>query len=328
MTRRPTHPSRLGRRLAVGAMLAAPFAAQAESRLNRPIRVILPGTAGGLIDIAARAIGDAMQEALGQPWLIDPRPGANGVIAARAFLAAPADAQTLYLTVTNHVVLPFLTKVPFDVIADFEPIAMIGDSTSLICVPPRSPANTIDGFVALARANPGKLNYLNSGSGTVTHLLPEMLKIRFGINVASVSYKGLPAGLLDLLSGRLDLGVVSSGLALEHVKAGRLKALAIVAGHRLAALPHVSTLSEQNVGDLAFRTWLPLFGRKGMTAVEVDRVNRAVSVALSDPKSRRRLDAACIEPQQMASEEVGEVMRTEHKRLGGLIRRLGISLEG
>ncbi|MCW5737149.1 MAG: tripartite tricarboxylate transporter substrate binding protein [Enhydrobacter sp.] len=327
MIQRLDSQSRLGRRLTVGAMLA-PFVARAESRLKQPIRVILPGTAGGIIDIAARAIGDAMQGTLGQPWLIDPRPGANGVIAAQAFLAAPAVDSTLYLTVTSHVVLPFLMRVPFDVIADFEPIAMIGDSTSLICVPPLFPANTIDGFVALARANRGKLNYLNAGTGTVTHLLPEMLKVRFDIDVAAVSYKGLPSGLLDLLNARLDLGVVSSGLAVDHVKAGRLKALAVVADHRLAALPQVSTLPEQNVGDLAFRTWLPLYGRKGIERSEVDRINRSVSAALSDPMSRRRLEAACIEPLQMASEEVGEVMRAEHERLGGFIRRLGISLEG
>ena len=166
---------------------------------------------------------------LGQPWLIDPRPGANGIMAGQMFLGGAApDGYTLFLTVSGHVALPFVMKVPFDVIADFQPIAMIGVSTALLCVPPASPANTIAEFVAYAKANPGKLNYLNSGNGTGAHLLPELLKIKYGLDVTSISYKGLPPGVQDLLGGRLDLAMVSTTLVMQHVKAGRLKALAVV----------------------------------------------------------------------------------------------------
>jgi tripartite-type tricarboxylate transporter receptor subunit TctC len=177
----------LSRRLLLGAALAVAFPACAETWPARPIRVILPGPAGGLIDIAGRAIGDAMQKELGQTWLIDPRPGANGIVAGQMFLASPADGYTLYLTVSGHVALPFLMKAPFDVMADFKPIAMVGVSTALLCVPPASPANTIAEFVAYAKANPGKLNYLNSGNGTGAHLLPELLKIKYDIDVTSIS---------------------------------------------------------------------------------------------------------------------------------------------
>ena len=189
----------LSRRLLLGAALAAPFPARAEAWPAKPIRVILPGPAGGLIDVAGRAIGEAMQKELGQAWLIDPRPGANGIVAGQMFLGAPADGYTLYLTVSGHVALPFLMKAPFDVMADFKPIAMVGVSTALLCVPPTSPANTLAEFVAYAKANPGKLNYLNSGNGTGAHLLPELLKIKYDIDVTSISYKGLPPGVQDLL---------------------------------------------------------------------------------------------------------------------------------
>ncbi len=133
----------LTRRLLLGGAAMVPFAARADDTYpNKPIRVILPGPVGGLIDIAGRAISEATQKDLGQPWLIDPRPGANGIMAGQLFVAAPSDGYTLFLTVSGHLALPFVMKVPYDVVADFRPIAMIGISTALLCVPPASPAGT------------------------------------------------------------------------------------------------------------------------------------------------------------------------------------------
>ncbi|WP_170921231.1 Bug family tripartite tricarboxylate transporter substrate binding protein [Enhydrobacter aerosaccus] len=316
------------RRSFIGAALALPFAARAESYPSKPVRVILPGPVGGLIDIAGRAVGDAMQQELGQPWLIDPHPGANGIMAAQMFLGAPADGYTLYLTVSGHVALPFLMKAPFDVMADFQPIAMIGISTALLCVPPDSPAHSIAEFAAYAKANPGKLNYLNSGNGTGAHLVPELLKIKFGIDVTSIYYKGLPPGVQDLLAGRLDLGMVSTSLVMQHVKAGRLRAIALVGPKRLPELPDVATMAEQGVGDAEIRSSLPLFGQKGMPRPIVDRLNAAMAAALADPDTARRLAAAYIQPLPMTPEQLGQAMQREHERLGALIQQLGIKADG
>ena len=316
------------RRVFLGATLATPFVARAETWPGKPIRVILPGPAGGLIDVGSRAVSDAMQHELGQPWLIDPRPGASGIVGAQMMLGAPADGYTLYQTVSGHVALSYLLKTPFDVIADFEPIAMIGVSTALVCVPPDSPANDIAGFVAHARKNPGKLNYLNSGNGTSTHLVPEQLKLKFGIDVTSISYKGLPPGVQDLLASRLDLAIVSTSLVMQHVKAGRLKALALVGPQRLEELPNVATMTEQGVGDTEVRSWLPLYGQRTLPRPIVERVNAAMAAALADPETRKRLGAAYITPAPMMPAEVGEAMRREHKRLGKLIAQLGIKADG
>jgi tripartite-type tricarboxylate transporter receptor subunit TctC len=318
----------LSRRILLGAALAAPFSAGAESWPAKPLRVIIPGPVGGLIDIARRAIGDAMQKELGQPWLIDPRPGANGIMAGQVFLGAPADGYTLFLTVSGHVAVPFVMKVPFDVLADFQPIAMIGVSTALLCVPPSSPAGTIAEFVAYAKANPGKLNYLNPGNGTGAHLLPEQLNIRYGLNVTSISYKGLPPGVQDLLANRLDLAAVSTTLVVQHIKAGRLKALAVVGPERIAVLPHVATMAEQGVGDLEVRSSLPIYGQKDLAAPIVERLNKAVAAALADPEMRQRLASAYIQPLPMSPAEVGEAMAREHERLGKLIQQLGIRADG
>jgi len=209
-----------------------------------------------------------------------------------------------------------------------EPIAMIGFSTALLCVPPDSPANDIAGFVAHARKNPGKLNYLNSGNGTSTHLIPEQLKLRFGIDITSISYKGLPPGVQDLLASRLDLANVSTSLVMQHVKAGRLKALAVVGPTRLEELPNVATMAEQGVGDAEVRSWLPLYGQRALPRPIVDKVNAAMGAALADPDTKKRLVASYITPSPMTPAEVGQSMQKEHERLGKIIARLGITPEG
>jgi tripartite-type tricarboxylate transporter receptor subunit TctC len=318
----------LSRRLVLGAALAAPFAVRAETYPSKPIRLILPGPVGGLIDIAGRAISETMQKELGQPLIIDPRPGANGIMAAQIFLSTPADGYTLYFTVSGHVVLNMLMKAPFDVMADFKPIAMVGVSTAVMCVPPASPATDIASFVALAKANPGTLNYLNPGNGTGGHLIPEQLKIRYGIDVTSISYKGLPPGVQDLLGGRLDLGVVSTSLVAHHVRGGRLKAIALVGPKRVEGLPDVPTMAEQGVGDLEVRSSLPIYGHKDLPGAIVERINQAVAASLADRETRQRLAGAYIEPLPMTPADLGAAMRREHQRLGKLIEQLGIKADG
>ncbi len=317
------------RRLFLAAsLLASAGVARAESFPAKTVRVILPGPVGGLLDVAARSVSEAMQRDLGQTWLIDPRPGANGIMAAQLVLGAPADGYTLYLTVSGHVVLNLLMKAPFDAMSDFKPIAMMGVSSALICTPPSCPANTLAEFVALARANPGKLNYLNPGNGTGGHLIPEQLKIKHGLDITSISYKGLPPGVQDLLAGRLDLGVVSTVLAAGHVKAGRLKAIALVGLKRSDDLPGVATMAEQGEGDLEVRSSIMVLGQKELPDAIVGRLNGAINAALAEPEVRTRLTGAYIDPSPMSPAQLGEDMRREHVHLAGLIRQLGITADG
>jgi tripartite-type tricarboxylate transporter receptor subunit TctC len=315
----------LSRRVMLGAAIAAPFSARAADPWpSKPIRVILPGPAGGLIDVAGRAVSDVMQKELGQSWIIDPRPGANGIMAGQLFLSSPADGYTLYLSVSAHVVLNRLMKAPFDAMTEFKPIGVIGVSTAILCVPPDSPANDIAGFVALAKSRPGKLNYLNSGNGTSTHLVPEQIKIKFGIDVTSIYYKGLPPGVQDLLASRLDLALISSSLAMQHVQAGRLKALAVSGPRRLEELPNVPTMSELGLGDLEVRSSVPLYGHKDLADPIVERINKALNAALADPATHKRLVGAYIEPTPMSPAEAAAALQREHERLGAMIDRLGI----
>ncbi len=318
----------LPRRLLLGSLLAAPFVARADTYPSKPIRVILTGPVGGLIDIAGRAIGDAMQANLGQPWIIDPRPGANGMLAGQIFLSSPADGYTLFLTVSGHVALNFLMKAPYDAMKDFQPIAMIGVSTALLCVPPKVPANNLAEFVAFARANPGKLNYLNSANGTGAHLLPELMKIKYGLDITSVPYKGLPPGVQDLLGGRLELAMVSTTIVMSHVKAGRLKAIGVVGPHRLADLPDVPTLGEQGAGEIEVRSSIPLYGHKDLPQPIVQRLNDAMRAALADPETLKRLQQIYVEPLPMTQAQTAKALDEEHVRLGKVIAQLGIKADG
>jgi tripartite-type tricarboxylate transporter receptor subunit TctC len=324
MTKNPM----IKRRILLGGVLAAPFAARADTWPSKPIRVILTGPVGGLIDVAGRAIGDAMQANLGQPWIIDPRPGANGMMAGQIFLASPADGYTLFLTVSGHVALNFLMKAPYDAMKDFQPIAMIGVSTALLCVPPTVPANNLAEFVAYSRANPGKLNYLNSANGTGAHLLPELMKIKYKLDITSVPYKGLPPGVQDLLAGRLQLAMVSTTIVMSHVKAGRLKAIGVVGPRRLADLPDVPTLSEQGAGDVEVRSSIPLYGHKDLAQPIVQRVNEAMRAALADSETLKHLQQIYVEPLPMTPAETAKALDEEHDRLGKVIAQLGIKADG
>lgn len=318
----------LSRRLLLGGALAAPFTAQASEWPARPIRVVLPAPAGGLIDVAARSISDVMLRELGQPLTIDPRPGGNGVVAGQAVTGAAADGYTLMLTVSAHAALPFLMKVPFDVVADFTPVAMIGVSSAIVCVHPSVPVTNLAELVEYARTRPGRLNYLNPGNGTGAHLIPEQLKIRYGIDMASISYRGLPPGVQDLLGGRIEVGVVSTSLIVDHAKSGTVKAIAVVGPNRIEGLPDVATMEEQRLGDMEVRSALPLYGPKGLPAPIVQRLNGAIGKALADDDVKRRLGKAHIDATPMSAAETGAAMAREHERLGKLIAQLGIKADG
>ncbi len=319
----------LSRRLLVAGGLSVPVAASAQSSWpTRPIRVVLPGPAGGVIDVAARAISEAMLADLGQPLVIDPRPGGNGVVAGSLVSGSPPDGHTLLMTVTGHVALPFLMKVPFDVMADFTPVAMVGVSSAIVCVHPSVPVKSLDDLVAHARSKPGKVNYLNPGNGTGGHLIPEQLKIAHGIEMTSISYRGLPPGILDLLGGRIELGVVSSSLILHHVKAGSVRAIAIVGRDRIADIPDIATMAQQGFGSMEVRSGLPIYGPKNLPATIVARLNLAVARALAEPEVQRRLATAHIDASPMTPGMLETELRREHQQLGKLIGDLGIKADG
>lgn len=320
------------RRLLAGAAML-PFAGaargqQAQAWPTKPIRVVLPGPAGGIIDVGMRSISDALAADLGQQIVIDPRPGGNGIVAGQIVTGAPADGYTLEATVSAHYGLPFLMKAPFDVVADFTPIAMVGVTAAVLCVAKSMPVRSVDELVAHARKAPTPLTYLNSGNGTSTHLVPEQLKIEKKIELVSVPYKGLPPGVQDLLGERIQIGLVSAPLILGHVKSGAVVPIAVSGAARLPEIPNVPTLREQGYGAIEIQSALPLLGPKGLPDPIVQRLNGAVAKALADPAVKARLEASYIQPTPMTVAEVTNWAKAEYDRLGKLIVSLGIKADG
>ncbi|MCA0303278.1 MAG: tripartite tricarboxylate transporter substrate binding protein [Proteobacteria bacterium] len=318
------------RRLLAGAAALPLFAGRAHAQAwpTKPIRVVLPGPAGGIIDVGMRSISDALTADLGQQIVIDPRPGGNGIVAGQIVTGAPADGYTLEATVSAHYGLPFLMKAPFDVVADFTPIAMVGVTAAVLCVAKSLPVRSVDELVAYARKAPAPLTYLNSGNGTSTHLVPEQLKIEKKIELVSVPYKGLPPGVQDLLGERIQVGLVSAPLILGHVKSGAVVPIAVSGAARLSEIPNVPTLREQGYGGIEIQSALPLLGPKGLPGPIVQRLNASVAKALADPAVKARLEAAYIQPTPMTVAEVTAWAKAEYDRLGKLITSLGIKADG
>lgn len=320
------------RRLLAGAALlplvGSARAQQAQAWPTKPIRVVLPGPAGGIIDVGMRSISEALAADLGQQIVIDPRPGGNGIVAGQIVTGAPRDGYTLEATVSAHYGLPFLMKAPFDVVEDFTPIAMVGVTAAVLCVAKSMPVRSVDELVAYARKASTPLTYLNSGNGTSTHLVPELLKIEKKIDLVSVPYKGLPPGVQDLLGERIQIGLVSAPLILGHVKSGAVVPIAVSGAARLPEIPNVPTLREQGYGAIEIQSALPLLGPKGLPDPIVQRMNAAVAKALADPQVRARLESSYIQPTPMTVAEVQAWAKAEYDRLGKLIVSLGIKADG
>ena len=278
------------------ASLAASLA-HAEGYPSRPIRLVVPFPAGGATDIFARALSQKVGDRLGQPIVVDNKPGAGGAIGSDQAAKAQPDGYTLLLATTStHSIGPLLTaKLPYDAVRDFTPIAHVGDAPSIMLVPNSSPAKTVKEWVEHARKNPGKLNYASSGNGTVVHLTAEYFKAQAGLFLVHIPYKGTALAIPDLVSGKVDVLFDSLPSGLPHVKEGRLRALGITSLKRSPLLPDLPPVSDTIPGFESV-TWFGVYGPKGLPADIAAKVNAAFNFALQDAEVKDRLARLGIEP--------------------------------
>jgi tripartite-type tricarboxylate transporter receptor subunit TctC len=282
--------------LAATTTLLAPLA-HAQGYPTKPIRLVIPFPASGATDIFGRAVSQKLAERLGQPVVVDNKPGAGGTIGSDIVAKAPADGYTLLLaTSSTHSIGPsFGTRLPYDAVADFTPIAYVGNAPSIMLVPNSSPAKNVREWVEYARKNPGRLNYASSGNGTVVHLTAEYFKAQAGLYLVHIPYRGTALAIPDLVSGKVDVLFDSLPSGLPHVKEGRLRALGITSLKRSPLLPDLPPVSDTIPGFESV-TWFGMYGPKGMPVEVVNRVNRAVNQALQDPEVKERLARLGIEP--------------------------------
>jgi tripartite-type tricarboxylate transporter receptor subunit TctC len=284
----------------------------------------LAGPPGGIIDVGGRAIADGLAQALGQPVVLDHRPGAAGMIAAQIAAAAAPDGNTLLLTVSEITAIQFLSPIVFDLARDLTAVATIGEGSALACVGTDLQVHDLRGLIEHAVGHPQQVHYLNPGNGTRQHLIPEQINRAFGTGMISVPYRGLPPGLVDLIAGRIQFGIVSTALALPHISARALRPIAFLGQQRLGELPALPTMAEQGLGRMHVRSTLSLFGPRGLPAPTVARLNRAVAVAVDASQTRDRLRDAYIEIELSQPDDLGRRLALEQEELGSLVRSLDL----
>ena len=288
---------KLLKHLVLGLALVTGALASAQTFPSKPIRLVVPFPAGGATDIFARAVSQRLGEKLGTTVVVDNKPGAGGTIGSDIVAKAPADGYTLLLaTSSTHSIGPSLgARLPYDAVADFTPIAHVGNAPNIMVVPNSAPAKTVKEWIDYARQNPGKLNYASSGNGTIVHLSAEYFKAQTGLFLVHIPYRGTALAMPDLVSGKVDLLFDSVASALPHIKEGRVRALGISSAKRSPLFPELPAISE-TVPGYETTTWFGLYGPKGLPADMTMRLNGALNQALQEQDVKDRLARLGIEP--------------------------------
>jgi len=320
---------RLAARLfAVLACVAPVSQAVAQSYPSRPIKMIVPFTPGTSMDIVARTLGEKLYERLGQPVVVDNRPGATGIIGSDAVAKADPDGYTLLVTSNNIVVGPLLHKtVPFDPLKDFAPITVTSYSALVLVASNKSGIKSVAEMIARAKANPGKLNYSSPGIGTTQHLSMEALKSVMNVNIVHVPYRGSAGATTDLLSGEVDLGFVPIDIANPHYKANAFKVLAVGSPQRHPMMPDVPTLEESGVPDVESNPWHAVAAPKGTPRPIIDKLNSEIRAILALPDVREKLEGSGLKIQTSTPEEMQALMERDMAKSADLIRRNNISVD-
>lgn len=313
--------------LAATLVATAPLA-WAQAYPNKPIRLIVPFPAGGATDILARALSQKLGDKLGQTVVVDNRPGAGGTIGADAASKATPDGYSLLLTTSStHSIGPVVNpKIPYNAQTDFTPIGYVASVPNIVLVPQSSPAKTISEFIALAKKNPGKLNYASSGNGTIVHLTTELFKAQSGAFIVHIPYRGTALAIPDLISGKLDLLIDSLVSGMPHVKDGKLRALAITSAKRSSLAPELPAVAEVLPG-FESSTWFGLYGPKGLPADVVTRVNAAMNAALADSDVKERFARLGAEPTGGSAQAFDQMVRTETARWRKIITERQLTTE-
>jgi tripartite-type tricarboxylate transporter receptor subunit TctC len=296
---------------AAAARLAVPAFAQAAYP-SRPIKIIAPVQPGGGVDLVARTIAERLGKVLGQSIIVENQSGGGGVIASVATARAAPDGYTLMVGyVGTHGTNPAVRKLPYDAVKDFTPIAMVAGTPNILVVPPSLPVSTLKEFVGYVKANPGKLAYGSSGPGTLTHLAMEQLKVAADLDMQHVPYRGIGPAITDILGGQTQALFPGLAAALPHIKAGKMKPLAITGTRRDPLVPDVPTFAESGYPGFDGVQWYGIVGPANMPAPIVKRLNDEINKLLDSPDLRPRLAAEALEPMPMSPEQFGQYMRDD-----------------
>jgi tripartite-type tricarboxylate transporter receptor subunit TctC len=307
---------------------AQPAAGAAPAYPTRPIRLIIPFSPGGFTDVVARIVSQRLAVSLGQPVVVENKAGAGSTIGADFVAKSLPDGYTLLMVSTTHVIGPALyKKLPYDALQGFAPVAKLVEAPYVLLIHPSLPANSVAELVALARAQPGQIDYASSGNGSTQHLVGALFASMAGVSMRHIPYRGSAQATQDLLGGFVKTGFMGIPVAVQHASGGRLKALAVTTPKRSPQLPDVPTLQEAGVAGFDATIWLALLAPAGTPADIVARLNAEVVKVLSAPDAARSIADAGVEVSTSSPEALGQLMRSEFDRWGRVVRDTGATVD-
>jgi len=312
-----------------GILLWVATPLQAQTYPAKPVRVVVPFPAGGIVDILTRAVTDKVAANWGAPIIVDAKPGAGALIGTEAVASAAPDGYTFLVATITGSVGPLLNpQFKYDLRKDFVAVGMFASAPNIAVVPPSLAASTMAELVDLARKSPGKLNYAHAGAGSTNHLPVEFLKMSRNLQIVPVSYKGQPPAITDVLGGQIQLFVGAPALLVPHVKAGKLKAIAVTSAKRLDDLPGVPTLGESGYGDVVGGSgWFGIVAPIGTPMAVVRRFNEEINSALKSPEVIERLRKSYAFAEGGSPEEFTQFLADEGARWTKLVKDANIKLE-
>lgn len=305
---------------------AAP--ARAQDYPSRPIHIIVPFSIGGAVDRPARVIAQELSKRLGQPVIIENKPGAGATIGSEVVAKSPPDGYTLLMaSQTNAISASLYSKLAFKPIDDFAPISLIGREPGVLVVNPSLPVKTVQELIAYAKQRPGQLDYASSGNGSGQHLMAAMFTSMAGISMNHVPYRGSAQATTDLLSGQVMVSIPGLAGMLGHIRAGKLRALAVTGVHRSPQLPDVPTLAESGLKGYSAYVWMGLLAPKGTPAAIIERLHRELVAVLALQDVKQYMNNASIETVGSSPAEFGAYFRAEKERWAKIIKETGARVD-
>lgn len=303
--------------------------AGAQSFPDHAINLVVPNPPGGLVDTSARLLSEPLSRVIGQPVVVDNKPGASGNIAYQYVANAKPDGYTLLVSYSGyHVGNPALMdKLAWDPIKDFSPVALLTVSTNVIAVHPSVPVNNLKELIAYAKANPGKLNYASQGNGSVSHIGTEIFKQTTGIDMVHVPYKGSGAAIQDVLAGQVQVFISTPPSLMQHVQSGKLKGLAVTGKNRHPGMPNVPTTAEAGLSSFQLESWVALYAPKNTPAPIIAKLTDAVQKSLTLPEVKERADVAGVELRYLNPVAMDALLKKELPYWSKAIKSANITLD-
>jgi len=309
-------------------ILAVPTFAQ-ETYPSRPIRLVVPYAPGGVSDITGRIVAQKMTELLGQPMVVENRAGAGGMLGTGVVAKSPPDGYTIVLSsLSAYAIGPKLVKQPlYDPVADFTPIAAVALSPTILTINTALPFQSLKELIAYGKANPGKLSYGSSGIGSVAHISAEMLRASTGIELVHIPYKSAALAYPDMISGNVSMVFDALPSAIQHIKSGKARPLAMMSDRRASLVPEVPTFAEAGYPEATLRLWVGLHGPAGLPAPIVQKLNETAARAVAAPDVRERFTAVGADAYSIPAREFADLVRADVERLGKMMASAGIKGE-